>query len=151
MRAAPLHAASRHGVLQPPLRRRARPRSQCDVTMFTMEDLDVCLARRLRRDIVERKRDVESVLHQYQTFVKPGFETFVAPSMRHADFIIPRARDNKIAIDMLARDIVAQAQAEVRDFPTDDQFTAPPTVSPVARAGEGLPGFVPPAAATVAV
>jgi len=85
-------------------------RRVCDVTMFTMEDLDVCLARRLRRDIVERGREVESVLHQYQTFVKPGFETFVRPSMQHADFIIPRARDNKIAIDMLARDITAQVQ-----------------------------------------
>ncbi len=85
-------------------------RAVCDVTMFTMEDLDVCLARRLRRDIVERGREVESVLHQYQTFVKPGFETFVRPSMQHADFIIPRARDNKIAIDMLARDITAQVQ-----------------------------------------
>ena len=70
----------------------------------------MCLARRLRRDIVARGRDVESVLHQYQTFVKPGYETFIRPSMQHADFIIPRARDNKIAIDMLARDITAQVQ-----------------------------------------
>lgn len=43
------------------------------------EDSDVCLARRLRRDIVERGRTVESVLAQYLKHVKAGFTQFVAP------------------------------------------------------------------------
>jgi uridine kinase len=82
-----------------------RVRAVCDVTIFTVEDADVCLARRLRRDIVERGRTVESVLAQYLRHVKPGFTQFVAPSMSLADFIIPRARENATAIAMLARDI----------------------------------------------
>lgn len=118
--------------------------------MFTMEDLDVCLARRLRRDILERKRDVESVLRQYQTFVKPGFETFVRPSMLHADFIIPRARDNKTAIDMLARDIAAQAQAEIANFPG----ARPSPESPAAAAGRSSAnalGMAPPTGAVLVI
>lgn len=77
----------------------------CDVTLFTSEDSDVCLARRLRRDIVERGRTVESVLAQYLKFVKPGYERFVAPSMSAADFVIPRAKENTVAISMLAHDV----------------------------------------------
>jgi uridine kinase len=82
-----------------------RVRLLCDVTIFCTEDMDVCLARRLRRDIVERGRTVESVLSQYLKFVKAGFTQFVAPTMTTADLIIPRARDNVTAITMLARDI----------------------------------------------
>ncbi len=52
-------------------------RDACDLTLFTVEDLDVCLARRLRRDIAERGRSVDSVLEQYTRFVKPGFHNFI--------------------------------------------------------------------------
>jgi uridine kinase len=47
-------------------------RTACDLTLFTVEDLDVCLARRLRRDIAERGRTIENVLIQYLRFVRPG-------------------------------------------------------------------------------
>lgn len=88
-------------------------RSQCDLTIFCTEDMDVCLARRLRRDIVERGRTVESVLTQYLKFVKAGFQQFVAPTMTTADLIIPRARENVTAIDMLARDIQRRVDQEL--------------------------------------
>jgi len=65
-------------------------RRACDLTVFTLEDLDICLARRLKRDVEERGRSVDSVLVQYHRFVKPGYHTFIAPSMREADLIIPR-------------------------------------------------------------
>jgi uridine kinase len=85
-----------------------RVRKSCDLTIFTMEDSDVCLARRLRRDISERGRTLESVLVQYERFVKPGFQTFIQPTMSKADLIIPRARDNHRAIHTLARDLATQ-------------------------------------------
>lgn len=91
-------------------------RRNCDLTVFTLEDLDICLARRLRRDLQERGRDVDSVLKQYHRFVKPGYHTFIAPSMREADLIIPRSRDNKRAIQMLARDIATQVRNLERKF-----------------------------------
>jgi uridine kinase len=80
-------------------------REKCDVTIFTAEDLDICLARRLKRDLVERGRSVESVLSQYVRFVRTGYHQFVAPTMTLADFIIPRARENETAIGVLARDL----------------------------------------------
>lgn len=80
-------------------------RSACDLTIFTSEDLDVCLARRLKRDVVERGRTVESVLNQWALFVKPGYRQFVEPSLTFADLIIPRARENETAINLLARDL----------------------------------------------
>lgn len=45
-----------------------------DMKLFALEDPDICLVRRLRRDIVERGRDVENVLRQYERFVKPAYE-----------------------------------------------------------------------------
>lgn len=73
-------------------------RRNCDLTVFTLEDLDICLARRLRRDLQERGRDVDSVLRQYHRFVKPGYHTFIAPSMREADLIIPRCECSRIGV-----------------------------------------------------
>ena len=89
--------------LPPPLLPPSGLRRAFDLTLFTTEDLDVCLARRLRRDIVERGRTVQSVLDQYVKFVKPGFTNFIRPSMSEADFIIPRAKENEVAIDLFAR------------------------------------------------
>jgi len=47
-------------------------RDAFDLKLFVDADSDVCLSRRLRRDIVERGRDVDSVLAQYVRFVKPA-------------------------------------------------------------------------------
>lgn len=78
---------------------------QCDMTIFCVEDPDVCLARRLRRDLQERGRTVDSVLTQYLRHVREGYLQFVAPMMSSADIIIPRAKENEVAIDMLVRDL----------------------------------------------
>jgi len=51
------------------------------------------LARRLQRDIVERGRDVESVLEQYLSTVKPSHEAFIEPTKKNADIIIPGDRE----------------------------------------------------------
>lgn len=80
-------------------------RSACDLLLFTVEDADVCLSRRIRRDIAERGRTVESVLNQYAKWVKPAFGKYIQPSMAFADLIIPRGRDNIHAIDLLTRDL----------------------------------------------
>ncbi len=72
-----------------------------DVKIFVDTDDDVRLIRRLRRDIVERGRSVEGVLHQYETFVRPMYLEFVDPSKRYADVIIPRGGKNKIAREMM--------------------------------------------------
>lgn len=72
-----------------------------DIRIFMSAPLDVCLIRRLKRDVVERQRSVESVLHQYETTVRPMYLQFIEPSSRYADLIVPRGGENRIAIDMI--------------------------------------------------
>ena len=64
-----------------------------DMKIFVDTDSDIRLARRLKRDIMERARDIEGVLHQYNKFVKPAFEHYIEPTMSHADIIVPRGED----------------------------------------------------------
>lgn len=58
--------------------------------IFVDTDPDIRLARRLTRDITERARDLDGVLKQYMKFVKPSYDHCIAPTMRHADIIVPR-------------------------------------------------------------
>jgi uridine kinase len=57
--------------------------------------------RRIRRDITERGRTIESVLTQYEKTVRPMHLEFVEPSKRYADVIIPEGGYNKVALDMV--------------------------------------------------
>ena len=76
-------------------------RGLMDIRIFMSAPLDICLIRRLKRDVVERHRSFESVLHQYETTVRPMYLQFIEPSSRHADLIVPRGGENRIAIDMI--------------------------------------------------
>ena len=76
-------------------------RELMDIRIFMSAPLDVCLSRRLKRDVVERQRSFESVLHQYETTVRPMYLQFIEPSSRYADLIVPRGGENRIAIDMI--------------------------------------------------
>ncbi|KAF7831237.1 uridine kinase-like protein 3 [Senna tora] len=68
-------------------------------------DADVRLARRIKRDTVEKARDVSAVLDQYSKFVKPAFDDFILPTKKYADIIIPRGGDNHVAIDLIVQHI----------------------------------------------
>ncbi len=76
-------------------------RKLLDVSIFMDTPLDICLIRRLVRDVEERGRTMESVLEQYQKTVRPMFLQFIEPSKQYADIIIPKGGRNRIAIDML--------------------------------------------------
>lgn len=76
-------------------------RELMDIRIFMSAPLDICLSRRLKRDVVERKRSFESVLHQYEKTVRPMYLQFIEPSSRYADLIVPRGGENRIAIDMI--------------------------------------------------
>jgi uridine kinase len=52
---------------------------------------DIRLLRRIERDVKERGRSIDSVLHQYQTTVRPMHLEFVGPSQVRADIILPDA------------------------------------------------------------
>jgi uridine kinase len=55
----------------------------------------------MTRDIVDRGRSLHSVINQYQQTVRPMYYQFIEPGKRHADIIVPRGGENRIAIDMI--------------------------------------------------
>jgi uridine kinase len=75
---------------------------QLDVRVFVDTPDDIRFIRRLRRDIAERGRTVESVIEQYLATVRPMHMQFVEPSKRYADVIIPEGGHNLVSIDLLS-------------------------------------------------
>lgn len=86
-------------------------RDLMDVRIFVDVDADERLLRRIRRDILERARSIESVMDQYIGTVKPMHLEFVEPSKHWADVIIPRGAENIVAIDM----VVSKIRMMLRD------------------------------------
>ncbi len=82
-------------------------REMFDIKIFVDTDADLRLLRRLQRDIAERGRTMESVIHQYLETVRPMHLEFVEPSKRYADLIIPEGGFNQIAIDVIVARINA--------------------------------------------
>jgi uridine kinase len=80
-------------------------RDLMDIKVFVDTDADERLLRRLRRDLLERGRSLESVMKQYCDTVKPMHLEFVEPSKRWADVIIPKGGENTVAIDMVSAKI----------------------------------------------
>ncbi|MBE5900644.1 MAG: uridine kinase [Lachnospiraceae bacterium] len=76
-------------------------RDMMDVKVYVDTDADERLMRRIRRDMVERARSIDSILGQYAETVKPMHEEFVEPSKRYADIIIPRGGENEAGIGMM--------------------------------------------------
>jgi uridine kinase len=76
-------------------------RELMDIRIFMETALDICLIRRLKRDVKERKRTLDSVLKQYEETVRPMYLQFIEPSKRYADIIVPRGGGNRIAIEMI--------------------------------------------------
>ena len=72
-----------------------------DIRLFVDTDDDIRLMRRIRRDMIERGRSLESVLDQYEATVRPMHIEFVEPSKRCADVIIPRGGHNEVAFDLV--------------------------------------------------
>lgn len=81
-----------------------------DIKIFVDTDADIRFIRRLKRDILERGRSVESVISQYLNTVRPMHTEFVEPSRRYADVIIPEGGYNTVAIDMVADRVRAMLQ-----------------------------------------
>ena len=81
-----------------------------DIKIFVDTDADVCILRRILRDTRDRGRDLESIVTQYLTTVKPMHELFVEPSKRNADIIIPEGGHNQVAVDFVMERIRAHVE-----------------------------------------
>lgn len=82
-----------------------RLRNLMDIKIFVDTDADVRILRRIDRDIKERGRDLDSVINQYLTVVRPMHMQFIEPSKRYADIIIPEGGHNQVAINLLVNQI----------------------------------------------
>ena len=78
-----------------------RLRREMDIRIFVDTDADIRILRRMRRDVNERRRTLDSVMEQYLATVKPMHEAFVEPSKKYADIIIPEGGHNLVAMEML--------------------------------------------------
>lgn len=78
-----------------------RLRERFGLKVFVDTDADLRLIRRLRRDVEERGRSVESIIEQYLTTVRPAHDQFIEPTKRYADVIFPQGGMNDAATEML--------------------------------------------------
>ena len=81
--------------------------NRLDIKIFVDTDADVRIIRRIKRDVSERGRDLDSVISQYFATVKPMHEAFVEPSKRNADIIVPEGGMNRVALEMITQRIAS--------------------------------------------
>lgn len=76
-----------------------------DIKVFIDTPLDVCLLRRIQRDVAERGRSLQSIAEQYETSVRPMYYEFIEPSKSQADIVVTGGGKNRVAINMLKHSI----------------------------------------------
>ena len=76
-----------------------------DYKIFIETDADLRFIRRVQRDLLERSRTIENIIHQYEQAVRPMYISFVEPSKRFADLIIPWNNYNKTALQFVTNAI----------------------------------------------
>lgn len=78
-------------------------------------DVDVCLLRRVRRDMMKRGRSIENITEQYLATVKPMYEEYISKYIKEADFAVMGGGKNPKAIDAITAYISAKLLAEKFD------------------------------------
>ena len=72
-----------------------------DIKLFVDTDDDIRIIRRIKRDMEERGRSLDSIIEQYIRVVKPMYHQFIEPTKRYADVVIPEGVTNTVAIDLI--------------------------------------------------
>jgi len=83
----------------------ARIRQRLDIKIYVDTPADIRFIRRLVRDVRDRGRTLDSVVHQYTTTVRLMHDQFIEPTKRYADVIVPEGGKNEVAIDLLTTKI----------------------------------------------
>ena len=78
-----------------------RLRDLMDIKIYVDTDNDICIIRRIKRDMEERGRSLDSIIEQYLTVVKPMYHQFIEPTKRYADVVVPEGGTNYVAIDLI--------------------------------------------------
>jgi len=80
--------------------------------VFMHVDVDVCLLRRVKRDMKKRGRSIENIMEQYLTTVKPMYERYISRYVYDADLAIMQGGKNPVAIDAVTTYINAMLQRQ---------------------------------------
>ncbi|MDY3705233.1 uridine kinase [Vagococcus lutrae] len=88
-----------------------RLRDLMDIKVYVDTEDDIRIIRRIKRDMEERGRTLDSVIHQYLSVVKPMHHQFIEPTKKYADIIIPQGGENQVAIDLLTTKIASILEA----------------------------------------
>ncbi|NLT25944.1 MAG: uridine kinase [Microbacteriaceae bacterium] len=96
----------------------ARLRERCDLRIYVDTDADVRILRRVKRDVVERGRTIESVERQYLATVKPMHEQYVEATKQYADLVVPEGGYNERAIEIIAGGLAAVIARESDTAPS---------------------------------
>ncbi|MEA4940382.1 MAG: uridine kinase [Christensenella sp.] len=75
-------------------------------------DVDICLLRRIKRDIKARGRSIDNIAEQYLETVKPVYEKYIVNYINDADFAVMRGGKNKMAIDAISAYLTTKVLAE---------------------------------------
>ena len=84
-----------------------RLRDLMDIKVYVDTDDDFRIIRRIKRDMEERGRTLDSVIEQYLTVVKPMYHQFIEPTKRYADIIVPEGGENHVAIDLITTKVAS--------------------------------------------
>jgi uridine kinase len=87
----------------------------CDMMalkVYLHVDVDICLLRRIKRDIKARGRTIDNIAAQYMETVKPMYEKYIANYISDADFAVMRGGKNKMAIDAISAYLTTKVLAE---------------------------------------
>ncbi len=76
-----------------------------DIKVFIDAPMDICLLRRIERDMRERGRSLESIGSQYENTVRPMYYEFIEPCKQFADVVVTGGGKNRVAIDMVKHNI----------------------------------------------
>ena len=79
-----------------------RLRKLMDLKLYVRVDSDICLLRRIQRDINERGRAIDNISSQYLTTVKPMFDQFIRNYEQYADVIVAGGGKNAKINEILA-------------------------------------------------
>lgn len=87
-------------------------RDSFDIKFYMDTPLDICLLRRMERDLKERGRSLDSVTTQYRDTVRPMYHEFIKPSVGYADLVITRGGRNRVALDVVRNMLLSLSRDE---------------------------------------
>lgn len=92
-----------------------RLRDLLDIKIYVEADADERILRRVVRDVKERGRDIDNIVEQYLTTVKPMHYLYVEPTRAMADIVINSGMNN-VAFDIVRSRIQLMLEEEDAGF-----------------------------------